>query len=420
MKITHDFGHKKIDTKSLPQRWTATGIMLMLLSGAMMSLGGCLPSSSVGIGNQRNDSQAQTEAQNTSDRDPVIVPPPILAKSSDPNFVVGVVQKVGPAVVRIDSTRIVSSRRPDEFNDPFFRRFFGDQQSQPRQTIEGSGSGFIINSGGQILTNAHVVDGADTVTVTLKDGRTFDGKVLGEDRVTDVAVIKIGANNLPTIALGNSETLQPGEAVIAIGNPLGLNNTVTSGILSATGRSGSDIGASDKRVDYIQTDAAINPGNSGGPLLNAEGQVIGMNTAILRGAQGLGFAIPINTAQRIAQQLIAKGKVDHPYLGVAMETLTPEIKQVVSNASDGQLKITANKGVLIRGVVRGSPAATAGLRAGDVIISINNKSVAKNEEVLKILENSQIGSPLQIQLERNGQRQQVAVSPAPLPAPRES
>jgi serine protease Do len=419
MKITHNFGQKQIDTRSLPQRWTATGIMLMLLSGVMMSLGGCLPSSSVGFGNQRNDSQTQTEAQNTSDRSPAIVPPPIFAKSGDPNFVVGVVQKVGPAVVRIDSTRVVSSRRTDEFNDPFFRRFFAEP-SQPRQTIEGSGSGFIINSAGQILTNAHVVDGADTVTVTLKDGRTFDGKVLGEDRVTDVAVIKIGANNLPTIALGNSETLQPGEAVIAIGNPLGLNNTVTSGILSATGRSGSDIGASDKRVDYIQTDAAINPGNSGGPLLNAEGQVIGMNTAILRGAQGLGFAIPINTAQRIAQQLIAKGKVDHPYLGVAMATLTPEIKRVISNASDGQIKITADKGVFIRGVVRGSPAATAGLRVGDVIVSINNKSVVKNEDVLKILENSQIGSPLQIQLERNGQTTQVAVSPAPLPAPRES
>jgi S1-C subfamily serine protease len=421
MKIKYDFGQKKIDTRSLPQGWAATSIMLMLLSGAVVSLGGCsLPIGSGGIESQRNDSQPETEAQNASDRDPVIVPPPILAKSGDPNFVVGVVQKVGPAVVRIDSTRIVGSRTRDEFDDPFFRRFFGDQPSQPRQTIEGSGSGFIINSAGQILTNAHVVDGADRVTVTLKDGRTFEGKVLGEDRVTDVAVIKIGANNLPTIALGNSEALQPGEAVIAIGNPLGLNNTVTSGILSATGRSGTDIGASDKRVDYIQTDAAINPGNSGGPLLNAQGQVIGMNTAILSGAQGLGFAIPINTAQRIAQQLIAKGRVDHPYLGVAMETLTPEMKRVLSNASEGRLKIRTDKGVFIRGVVRGSPAATAGLRAGDVIISISNKPVAKNEDVLKILENSQIGSPLQIQLERNGQTTQVAVSPAPLPARRES
>lgn len=420
MKITdHDSQAPEIDTRGLPKRWAATSILLMLLSGTAVSLGSCsLPTNT--LGSQRTDSQAQAQPQKTNDPNPAIVPPPIIATSGNPNFVVAVVQKVGPAVVRIDSTRTVTSRTPDELNDPFLRRFFGDQSSQPQQRVEqGSGSGFIINSAGQILTNAHVVDGADTVKVTLKDGRIFNGKVLGEDRVTDVAVIKIDANNLPTIALGNSETLQPGEAVIAIGNPLGLNNTVTSGIISATDRSGSDIGAGDKRVDYIQTDAAINPGNSGGPLLNAQGQVIGMNTAILRGAQGLGFATPINTAQRIAEQLIAKGKVDHPYLGVAMVTLTPELKKALNNASDGQLKIAADKGVFIRGIVRGSPAATAGLRAGDVIISINNKPVAKNEEVQKIVENSPIGSPLQIQLERNGQTAQVAVRPAPLPARRE-
>ncbi len=420
MKITdHDSQPPEIDTRGLPKRWAATSILLMLLSGTAVSLGSCsLPTNT--LGSQRTDSQAQAQPQKTNDPNPAIVPPPIIATSGNPNFVVAVVQKVGPAVVRIDSTRTVTSRTPDELNDPFLRRFFGDQSSQPQQRVEqGSGSGFIINSAGQILTNAHVVDGADTVKVTLKDGRIFNGKVLGEDRVTDVAVIKIDANNLPTIALGNSETLQPGEAVIAIGNPLGLNNTVTSGIISATDRSGSDIGAGDKRVDYIQTDAAINPGNSGGPLLNAQGQVIGMNTAILRGAQGLGFATPINTAQRIAEQLIAKGKVDHPYLGVAMVTLTPELKKALNNASDGQLKIAADKGVFIRGIVRGSPAATAGLRAGDVIISINNKPVAKNEEVQKIVENSPIGSPLQIQLERNGQTAQVAVRPAPLPARRE-
>lgn len=445
MKITnHDFQPQKINHHTMPKpcatrlhqlssqpflaeinrlmlNASSSKHLLLMLLGSTVLLGGCSLSSN-NFGGQRANSQAQAQlqAQNTTDSTPAIVPPPIIAASGDPNFVVAVVQKVGPAVVRIDSSRTVTAGRSSEFSDPFLRRFLGDQSSQPKQTIEGSGSGFIINSAGQILTNAHVVDGADTVTVTLKDGRTFDGKVLGEDKVTDVAVIKIAANNLPTIALGNSETLQPGEAVIAIGNPLGLNNTVTSGILSATGRSGSDIGASDKRVDYIQTDAAINPGNSGGPLLNARGQVIGMNTAILRGAQGLGFSIPINTAQRIAQQLIAKGKVDHPYLGVAMATLTPEVKRVLSNASDGKLQITADKGVLIQGVVRNSPAATAGLRAGDVIVSINNQPVAKNDEVLKILENSQIGSPLQIQLERNGQTAQVAVRPIALPTQRQS
>ncbi len=206
---------------------------------------------------------------------------------------------MGSAVVRIDSARTVTSQVPEEFSDPFLRRFFGDALPQPEQRVErGSGSGFIINASGQILTNSHVVDGADQVTVTLKDGRSFDGKVLGEDGVTDVAVIQINAQSLPTLTLGNSSDLQPGEAVIAIGNPLGLNNTVTSGIISATDRSSTDIGASDKRVDYLQTDAAINPGNSGGPLLNARGEAIGMNTAIIQGAQGLGFAIPINTVKK--------------------------------------------------------------------------------------------------------------------------
>jgi len=263
-----------------------------------------------------------------------------------------------------------------------------------------------------------VVDGADSVTVTLKDGRTFKGRVQGEDPVTDVAVIQIEANKLPTLALGNSDALQPGEAVIAIGNPLGLNNTVTSGILSATGRSSSDIGASDKRVDYIQTDAAINPGNSGGPLLNAGGEVIGMNTAIIRGAQGLGFAIPINTAQRIAQQLIATGKVDHPYLGIQMVTLTPEIKERI-NTKIG-INLAVDKGVLLVDVVKNSPASAAGLKQGDVIQRIDNQPVSTIDDVQKLVEKSKIGNPLQVQVLRNGQTAQLAVKPAPLPVRRES
>ncbi|MBN3940793.1 HhoA/HhoB/HtrA family serine endopeptidase [Nostoc sp. NMS9] len=413
MKITnHHSAPKKIETRGLPQR-----LWMLSYGVAVVFLGSCSLLPAKTIDNQQSD----TQAQNTTVPNPVIVPPQIFSSSGDPNFVVKVVQQVGPAVVRIDSSRTITSRVPDEFNnDPFFRRFFGEGTPQPRQRVErGSGSGFIINSSGQIVTNAHVVDGADRVTVILKDGRTFDGKVLGEDPVTDVATIKINANNLPTLSVGNSDALQPGEAVIAIGNPLGLNNTVTSGIISATGRSSSEIGASDKRVDYIQTDAAINPGNSGGPLLNARGQVIAMNTAIIRGAQGLGFAIPINTVQRIAQELIAKGKVDHPYLGVQMVTLTPENKERIKKVAGDRLNLTADEGVLLVDIVPRSPASVAGLRVGDVIKSINSQPVTKIEEVQKLVEKSKIGTKLPIEVERNGQIVQVGVQPAPLPVRRE-
>ncbi|MEH2392611.1 MAG: HhoA/HhoB/HtrA family serine endopeptidase [Nostoc sp.] len=412
MKTTNDdLAPKKIDTRGFPYR-----LWMLSYGVAVVFLGSCsvLPAKTF------ETRQSDTQAQKTIEPNPGIIPPPIFSSSGDPNFVVKVVQNVGPAVVRIDSSRTITSRVPDEFNDPFFQRFFKDAAPQPRQRVEqGSGSGFIINSSGQIVTNSHVVDGADRVTVILKDGRTFDGKVLGEDPVTDVATIKIDANNLPTLSVGNSDALQPGEAVIAIGNPLGLNNTVTSGIISATGRSGSDIGASDKRVDYIQTDAAINPGNSGGPLLNARGQVIAMNTAIIRGAQGLGFAIPINTVQKIAQELIAKGKVDHPYLGVQMVTLTPENKERIKNVAGDGLNITADDGVLLVEIVPRSPASVAGLRVGDVIKSINNQPVTKIEEVQKLVEKSKIGTKLPIEVERNGQIVQVGIQPAPLPVRRE-
>ncbi|MBN3882056.1 MAG: trypsin-like peptidase domain-containing protein [Nostoc sp. JL34] len=419
MKTTnHHSAPKKINTRHLSHRWGVDNILGMLSFGvAVVFLGSCslLPAKNF------EARQNETQAQKTIEPNPAIVPPPIFSSSGDPNFVVKVVQQVGPAVVRIDSSRTITSRVPDEFNsDPFFRRFFGEGTPQTRQRVErGSGSGFIINSSGQIVTNSHVVDGADRVTVTLKDGRTFDGKVLGEDPVTDVATIKINASNLPTLSVGNSDALQPGEAVIAIGNPLGLNNTVTSGIISATGRSSSDIGASDKRVDYIQTDAAINPGNSGGPLLNARGQVIAMNTAIIRGAQGLGFAIPINTVQKIAQELIATGKVDHPYLGVQMVTLTPENKERIKNVAGDRLNLTADDGVLLVEIVPRSPASVAGLRVGDVIKSINNQPVTKIEEVQKLVEKSKIGTKLPIEVERNGQIVKLGVQPAPLPVRRE-
>jgi serine protease Do len=206
--------------------------------------------------------------------------------SADANFVSSAVERTGSAVVRIDSSRSARGN------------------SMSGRAVRGVGSGFITRSDGLVLTNAHVVDRANRVTVTLKDGRQFEGRVIGEDRQADVAVVKIRAVNLPTVALGNSAQLRPGEWAIAIGNPLGLDNTVTVGIISATERSGRPFGTPTGQ-GYIQTDAAINPGNSGGPLLNQRGQVIGINTAIIRGAQGIGFAIPIDRAQQIAQRIVS-------------------------------------------------------------------------------------------------------------------
>ncbi|NES81394.1 MAG: trypsin-like serine protease, partial [Moorea sp. SIO2B7] len=263
------------------------------------------------------------------------------------NFIAKAVKKVGPAVVRIDAVRNVSDKIPEPFNKPFFRRFFGNELPLPQERVErGTGSGFIISTDGRLLTNAHVVEGTDKVKVTLKDGQIFEGQVLGTDKMTDVAVVKIEANSLPTVNLGKAENLIPGEWAIAIGNPLGLDNTVTVGIISALDRSSSQVGVPDKRVRFIQTDAAINPGNSGGPLLNAQGEVIGINTAIRVDAQGLGFAIPIETVQRIATQLFAKGEADHPYLGIHMMNIHPNWQEELNLDSELELKITEDKGIL--------------------------------------------------------------------------
>jgi S1-C subfamily serine protease len=346
-----------------------------------------------------------------------------ILTNANTNFITQVVDKVGPAVVRINAstTVAVNSGSTDESESPFFRRFFGNRTPQKgsssgeREVRQGTGSGFIINSSGQILTNAHVVSGATKVTVTLKDGRTVAGKVKGIDRVTDVAVIEIAEKNLPRIELGNSDKIKPGEWAIAIGNPLGLDNTVTAGIISGTGRSSADIGAADKRVNYIQTDAAINPGNSGGPLLDASGKVIGMNTAILRGTQGLGFAIPINTAQRIASQLIANGKVDHPFIGVQMVNLTPQLKEEINNEVNANFKVDVDKGTLVARVVRSSPAASAGMRSGDVIQSVNGKTVQNSNEVQQAIETTKIGESVPVKVRRNGQ--DVALDVIPIAAP---
>lgn len=332
------------------------------------------------------------------------------------NFIVQAVEQVGAAVVRINAARTVTTQVPAPFNDPFFGRFFGIPTEPEERVEQGTGSGFIISDDGQILTNAHVVNGTDTVQVVLKDGRIFEGKVLGRDAVTDVAVVKIDETNLPTVKLGDSEHLQPGEWAIAIGNPLGLDNTVTGGIISAIGRSSREVGVPDKRIGFIQTDAAINPGNSGGPLLNAQGEVIGMNTAIISGAQGLGFAIPINAARKIAQQIITTGKAQHPFLGIEMITLNKKLKEEISQDPSNKMAIAVEQGVLIMRVVPNSPAAVAGMRRGDVIQKIGARQITQSETVQQIVQQSEIGKPLKIQINRNGKTITLDVAPADLPS----
>ena len=336
---------------------------------------------------------------------------PISNTSS--SFVADIVQQVGPAVVRIDASRTVTTQLPEVFQNPFFREF-GRQIPEGRERVEqGLGSGFIVSEDGIIFTNAHVIDGADTVQVTLKDGRIVEGRVVGTDPLTDVAVIDIEADNLPTVPLSDSNELQPGEWAIAIGNPLGLDSTVTVGIVSATGRTSGQIGVVDKRVDFIQTDAAINPGNSGGPLLNERGEVIGMNTAIIRNAQGIGFAIPINAVNRIGEQLVANGKVEHPYLGIRMVELNDQTKAAISTQTD--FDVQNEDGILIVEIVSNSPAARAELQEGDIILSIAGQSVTKAADVQDRVEETAIGDDLTLQVRRNGRAQNITVQPEALP-----
>lgn len=335
-------------------------------------------------------------------------------KQGNFNFISEVAQKVGPAVVRIEATRQVSFNNSENFEHPLFKHFFPEQIPFER-TERGTGSGFIVSDDGLIMTNAHVVEGTSFVSVLLPSGKTYEGRVLGIDSMTDVAVVKITAENLPTVILGKAKNLIIGEWAIAIGNPLGLDNTVTVGIISAKDRSSSEVGVPDKRVKFIQTDAAINPGNSGGPLLNARGEVIGINTAIRADAQGLGFAIPIETASRIAEQLYTTGKASHPYIGIQMITLNQDTIKNDNIPQNLGFENVPEKGVLVVKVMENSPASQAGFLPGDVINNVNNIEVLTAQDVQEQVEISTIGEVIPIRIDRQGKFITLKVYPAEFP-----
>ena len=338
---------------------------------------------------------------------------------SPERFVSSAVARTGPAVVRIDTERTVTRRMEPFMNDPFFRDFFGDrlrQQSPQERQLRGQGSGFIIDQSGVILTNAHVVSQADRVTVTLKDGRTFDGKVRGTDEVTDLAVVKIEprGGDLPVARLGDSSTVTVGDWAIAVGNPIGLDNTVTLGIISTLERPSSMVGIPDKRIDFLQTDAAINPGNSGGPLLNAQGEVIGINTAIRADAMGIGFAIPINKAKSLTNTLAAGKKVAHPYVGVQMLSLTPELAKQNNQDPNSPFTVPEVDGVLVVQVLPNTPAERGGIRRGDVIVKVNSQPVTEGYQLQSIVEESGVNQNLKFTLVRGDRTIDLTVQTAQL------
>jgi serine protease Do len=374
----------------------------------------------LGVGISSGSHWITPSAAETLPTAPPAVSSPGTASPSTPGSFSQLAARLSPMVVNVKVVKVEKvgsfpslpqGEMPDGPFKEFFDRFFQDMPNMPRNPhmprVQGAGSGVIISKDGYVLTNNHVIDGAKEVTVTLADHQEYKARIVGRDPKTDLAVLKIeGKGTFPAATLGDSDNLKVGDWVIAIGNPFGLNNTVTSGIVSAKGRV---IGAG-PYDNFIQTDASINPGNSGGPLFNMNGEVVGINTAIISQGQGIGFAIPVNTVKPLVPQLETKGEVTRGYLGVTIQTITPALEKA--------LKLQDQKGALVADVTKDSPAAQAGIQRGDVIVAFNGKDVAGNHDLPALVAGTPVGQQATVTVLRNGQKLQLAVKVGQLPSER--
>ncbi|MEB3206746.1 MAG: trypsin-like peptidase domain-containing protein [Vampirovibrionales bacterium] len=351
----------------------------------------------------------------------------------NPNLIADVAELLAPSVVNIDVSKSVGGRggqypeglMPFPFGDGLMERFFGFSLPEPSPQempfrgspraqgrammspqVMGNGSGVILDKQGHILTNYHVVDGANNITVTLKDGRKLAATVVGRDRFSDLVVLKVNAPNLQPATFGNSDKLRPGEWVIAVGSPLGFDHTVTLGIISAISRQVPDLNAN---VEFIQTDAAINPGNSGGPLVNLRGEVVGINTAIAGRGQNIGFAIPVDVVKQVADNLITHGKIQRPWLGLAMMDMAPDVAQSLGLPEK-------TPGVVVARVMPDSPAERAGFQQGDVIQRVEGKMVTSAKAIQDLVRNATVSKPIHMQILRNGALSAVTVTTDQLPS----
>lgn len=372
--------------------------------------------------------------------------PPTSVRAYNLNFIADAAERVAPAVVQLEVKDVLAAvtdkpKQPEDseseppprassfwdflwplgdrsreqtapgFSDDEIASEFDSPSQSPPFDGQDSGSGFIIDPAGWIVTNSHVVELADTVTATLSDGRQLSGKVVGRDPLTDLATVRLEvAEPLPAVTLGDSSILRPGEWVVALGSPLGLSNSVTAGIVSALGRTSQEIRVGDKRIDFIQTDAAINPGNSGGPLIDIDGKVVGINTAIAHGAEGIGFAIPINEARIIVDQLIAGGRVVRSYVGIRMNTLTPELLEEMRERAKFDIDRGLAEGVVVTGVMPQSPAAIAGLLEGDIIVGLDGKTMAEASDVQRDIAGRQVGSSVNFNINRAGENRTISIT----------